>query len=226
MAAATETLILIRWTTNPPYNLRGYSLQPSNHQRAWQLNKDNDLLPWIFAALSIATVAVAFAVGSTRRTVSEPVRAPVTASIQAAIEPAPAQVSTPAPTQPQPDLTAAQIPTMSPSEPPSGQIWQCTTNGQKTFSNNPCGENSALLQIRAVNGMDPTPVLAAGRSYQAPSNYAPEYPSPPEYSYGSMAESAGNSYPVLIGVPFNERRRPNSMHRPYRHDRGSQPRKY
>jgi hypothetical protein len=97
---------------------------------------------------------------------------------------------------------------------PSSQIWECTTNGQRTFSDKPCGGKSSLRELSPINGMDPTPILPPTRSYQPQLDY------PPEYSDPSTQESAESSYPVLIAIPVNARRPPDHAHRPYKHAHG------
>lgn len=182
------------------------------------MDKESDLLPWILGGLSMATVAVAITVGSTNRTSPKNVRAPSQITAQALPEASvlPEAAPTPAPA---PVIAAAQIQTVTPPVPSSGQIWECTTNGQKTFSNNPCGDKSSLREVGPINGMDPTPILPPTRSYEPQSSYEPEY------SYPSAQESADNSYPVVVGIPFHERRRPEHTHRPFKHDRGPPPRR-
>ncbi len=56
------------------------------------------------------------------------------------------------------------------------KIWQCTINGQKTFSDNPCGAKSSRVELGPVNTMEATPVYPLTRSYEP--NYRPEYPYP------------------------------------------------
>lgn len=80
-------------------------------------------------------------------------------------------------------LTAAaafgQSETVAKPEPalPAGQVWQCTVDGQKTFSDKRCGAGASIRQINDVNRMDPTPVprihfYESGASY--PARGAPE----------------------------------------------------
>jgi hypothetical protein len=184
------------------------------------MDKYSDLLPWILGGLSIATAAIAIAVGSTNRTAPKIFQAPSQTTAQALpeasalSEAAPAEEAAPAPV-----LAAAQIQTTARPMPPGGQIWECTTNGQKTFSNYPCGDKSSLHEVGPINGMDPTPILPPSRSYEPQSSYQPEY------SYPSTQESADSSYPELVVIPFYERRRPEHAHRHYKHDRGPAPRK-
>jgi hypothetical protein len=40
---------------------------------------------------------------------------------------------------------------------PPGQVWQCTIDGQKTFSDKRCGAAASVRRLNEVNRMDPTP---------------------------------------------------------------------
>jgi hypothetical protein len=114
-----------------------------------------------------------------------------------------------------------------------GQIWECTTKGTKTFSNNPCGEKSTILQLGPINTMNPTPVVHYARTYAPDPPYAPSYAQPDssgQESYSDQAgtESAGNSYVVVRGVGFIPRRHPEHSHRrpmANHHNFGPMPRK-
>jgi hypothetical protein len=197
------------------------------------MDKDRDLLPWIFGGLSMVSVALAVTIGSTSRTAPKTLQAPsqTTAHILPEAEAAIAPTPTPAAT-----LATAQIQPVPAPQEPNGQIWECTINGQKTFSDNPCGEKSSLHEIGPINGMDPTPILPRARSNAPESSYRPEYSyqgNQPEYSYqGDQEDSAAGeqqfangSYPVFVGIPVHEHRRPDHEHRPHGHDRGPPPRK-
>jgi hypothetical protein len=115
----------------------------------------------------------------------------------------------------------------------SGQIWQCVTNGVKTFSNNPCGDKSSLLEVRSINTMNPTPVARYARTY-APQTNSPAFADQNSYSdqnsssdqddYGEQgADTAANSYAVVQGVAFLPRRRPDHPHHrpPFHHNPGN-----
>jgi hypothetical protein len=117
-------------------------------------------------------------------------------------------------------LPAAPATAATASTPAGGQIWECTTNGQKTFSDKPCGSKSTLRELSSINIMNPTPAAPPIRSFEPEPEYAPDYsyPSPPQ-------ESASVAYPVYIGVPYRERRRPDHAHRPYHPNHGPLPRK-
>jgi hypothetical protein len=200
------------------------------------MNKESDLLPWILGALSIATAAAAITFVANNKTAARNVPAPLQA---AAISLPPAHVvpiatHTPAPTAPvapaaAPDADAAAPPPPSVNQSPrqNGQIWECTINGQKTFSNNPCGNKAAMLDIGPVNTMEATPVFHAGRSYATPPSYAePEYNSPPDDTYADSQGSAGSSYPVYVGVPYAVQIRPQHRHPDHKHANAPPARKY
>jgi hypothetical protein len=159
------------------------------------MDKDRDLLPWILAGLLMAAAAIAITAASTQN--SAPAAAP---RADAAI----AQ-NGPDPT-PERAAPAAQVQIDPSPQPPINRIWECTTNGQRTFSNNPCGEKSSVREIGPINGMDPTPLLPPTRAYAPPTDYESDYadPSPPE--------AAESSYPSALAIPFSARRRPQSTH--------------
>jgi hypothetical protein len=190
------------------------------------MNKERDLLPWILGALSIAMVAVAIALASTKAVA--PVLQPSVAAVQAASpsvllpSPAPATASAalpePAPAPPAP--AAAQVQAQAAETPPvvSGQIWECTTNGLKTFSNNPCGDKASLREVGPINTMNPTPVIHYARSSGPDPRYAPA----PQYDQNAYADDVnsdpgasdftGNSYTIIQGIAFAPRRRPEHPH--------------
>jgi hypothetical protein len=130
--------------------------------------------------------------------------------------------ATPTPANPVPQTTPA--PTVeaaamtSDAAPQSGaEIWECTTNGQKTFSDKPCGDKPVRRELSALNVMNPTPILPVVHSYEE-HYYGPE-PGYPEYSDPGMQEPAESSYPVVVGYPvlgygYAHRRRPDHVHRP------------
>jgi hypothetical protein len=215
------------------------------------MNKQRDLLPWILGALSVATVAVVVAVASSGKTITpgphlagvavaqptatpdlSPTPAPAPA---ASMAPVPAQAVLSAASGPEPE--AARLPIVQGQAtaepvPQGGQIWQCMTNGVKTFSNNPCGEKSTLLEVRAINTMNPTPVVRYARSYAPEPRNSPAYAEPNSYSdqddvYGEQgaADASGNSYAVVQGFAFLPRKRPEHPHRPMHHHPGPPPRR-
>jgi hypothetical protein len=190
------------------------------------MNKERDLLPWIFGGLSAAAIAVAFAAVSTQRSV--PASAPQVMAAQPAASPsalpavttAPAASATSTAAQPDSAPMVALAQSQSAAQAQAGQIWECMTQGVKTFSNNPCGEKSTLLDVGPINTMNPATTHYA-RAYGAQPRYAPgdsdqSAPAGSEDdsdSYG--ADSGANSYTIVQGVGFVRRRRPENLHRPY-----------
>jgi hypothetical protein len=139
--------------------------------------------------------------------------------------------STAAPAQaPAPTLAVAQMHNVTPPIVQHRQIWECTINGQKTFSDYRCGDKASLREIGPINIMDPTPAVPHPRSYAQESSAQPRYyePSQQADSYPSEQQSADDSYsvddsyPVFIGNPLGERRRPDHEER-RRSDREDRP---
>jgi hypothetical protein len=197
------------------------------------MNKERDLLPWILGGLSAATIAVAFAAVSTHRDVPALAPTPVVAA-QAAVQPPVSPPALPAPSTEQapppapetgsaPMLPPPQAQAAAEPEVQAGQIWECMVKGVKTFSNNPCGEKSTLLDVSPINTMSATPPIRYARAYGSEPRYAPGYadqgaPADDEqYSEDYGAEAGGNSYTIIQGAGFVARRRPEHMHRPHPH---------
>jgi hypothetical protein len=211
------------------------------------MNKERNLLPWILSGLSLATAAAVITVAFFRGPLtaglpSAGVMPPQAPSASVAPLPADAAEVVPAaaprvaastpdlPPEPQPAEQA-----QSAAEPPlqGGQIWECTTNGVKTFSNNPCGENSSLIELRPINTMNPAPDVHYARPYTPEPRYAPPYADQNAYAdqdpYPDQgnAESVGNSYAVVPGYVFLPRHRPDHESRPEHqrrpeHERGAE----
>jgi hypothetical protein len=189
------------------------------------MNNQGDLLPWILGALSIAAIAGVVTVGSTYKNSSSPSRPVIEAT-----PPMPSVVMARPSTQESPPVTApAVVQPVDPAPPANaipadsaphstGQIWECTIHGEKTFSNNPCGDNPSLREVAPINTMEATRVLPRARTY--PTNnggYADNYA--PDDAYSSAPETSSNGYPVYVGVPVVEHRRPDRNHRPSARDR-------
>jgi hypothetical protein len=183
------------------------------------MDKESNLLPWILGGLMIATVTVAIIVDSTGRIAPKNLQALSHTATQAlpAILPTPNRTPAPVPA-PVPTVTAAPIQPVSPPIVPGNGIWECRINGQRTFSDNPCGDHSSRREIGPINGMEP-PLLRQARSYEPKSSYQPEYPyaSEQEDFDPTEQEFANNSYPVFVAIPFQERRGPNHTPRPHGH---------
>jgi hypothetical protein len=207
------------------------------------MKKERDLLPWILGGLSAATIAVAFAAVSTHRDVPTLSPAPVVAAQPAAAQSAVPPM--PAPAMPAPSTSQAPPPSAEPEPAPMpappqaqtaaepevqpGQIWECITKGVKTYSNNPCGEKSTLLDVSPINTMPATPVIHYARAYGSEPRYAPGYADQgasaddeqDSEDYGS--EAGGNSYTIIQGAGFIARRRPEHSHRPPHHNPAYKP---
>ena len=198
------------------------------------MNKERDLLPWILGGLSAAVIAAAFAAVSVHRDVpispqqviaaQPPLAAQSPALGTTSPEPMSAQAASPAA---EPDTAPVSAPpqaqsAVQPGGPggPGGQIWECTTKGVKTFSNNPCGEKSTLLDVGPINTMNPTPALRYVGAYGPQPRYAPGYADQSasddadDYSDQNAAETGGNSYTIVQGVGFVRHRRPEHFHAP------------
>jgi hypothetical protein len=189
------------------------------------MKKERDLLPWILGGLSAAAMAVAFAAVSTHR--ATPALAPQVIAAQSPASPPALPMATTAQVAP----PSAQPDSAPPSAPPQpqtavepdvqpGQIWECMTKGVKTFSNNPCGEKSTLLDVGPINTMPPSATHYA-RAYRPDPRYAAGYPdqSAPadadDYSDQNAADTDGNSYSTVLGVGLVQRRRAENIHRPH-----------
>jgi hypothetical protein len=181
------------------------------------MGKGRVILPWVLGSMIMVCAAVAMMVSVTRPAPEIPAQTarPATppASVQAAV---PAALPTGAP-----DLAAAPGPAAAPdpaaapeaAAPQATQIWECKTNGQRTFSDKPCGDKPMLREISALNIMNPTPVFPVGHSYEPEPRYAVEYSDP------GVQEPTEGAYPVVVGYPvlgypYYNRRRPDHTHRP------------
>jgi hypothetical protein len=197
------------------------------------MEQDKDLLPWILGALSTVAAAIAITVGSTHRTVTANVQTLI-ANVQTlsprateALPAVPLPSPTLIPTEPAMNLPAERGQTAAAPTEPNGHVWECTIDGQKTFSDSPCGDRSSVREIGPINGMDSTPILPHARSYAAEPNYRPDYPYPGEQEESNPSQQgfAGNSYPVLIGIPLREHGRPDHRRRPQGHSDRPPPRR-
>jgi hypothetical protein len=196
------------------------------------MTEDRDLLPWILGGVSMAAIAMAIAVGLNDRSTPAHVSgqftptmpdlataqlspktsttsAPAIAASNGPVIAAPATITS----SPAPNLGAPQ--TQTAPTPPGSQIWECTTNGVKTFSNNRCGSAAILRDVGPINVMDASPVASNVHWYGPDSNDTPDY------YYPDASQPAGNSYPVVVGIPYLERRRPEHPHQPNNQNRGT-----
>ena len=186
--------------------------------------RENDLLPWIMGGLSLATIAVAVTLSSTIGTGPRKLPAPVPAAVSAPAQApapsvAPISASAPAPAPipamaPPPDPSPALDPVQPAGAPmaSANQIWECTTNGQRTFSDKPCGGNATLRETNPLNVMNATPRSPPTFPYPPDSSNGPDYYYPDAPDGQDVVSS---SYPVVVGYPYIARRRPEHPQRPY-----------
>jgi hypothetical protein len=128
---------------------------------------DSDFFPWILGGLLIVLVAVAIGFVSSDQS-GPPASAP---HIQSSAAPLPAEFSGP------PTVTARNS---DPPTPAPRRVWECTVNGQRTFSDSPCGTTSTIRQLSEINRMDPTPAPPSVTYYSPPSpSYEPNYTAQP-----------------------------------------------
>jgi hypothetical protein len=109
-------------------------------------HEDLDLFPWILGGFLLAAAAAGatvIAIGPTARTSLTP------ASSTPAMAQRPAVVVSRSI-----EASAAQ----TPHDLPRGQVWECTLNGQRTFSDAPCGDHPQTRHLSELNRMDATPV--------------------------------------------------------------------
>jgi hypothetical protein len=197
------------------------------------MHRDRDLLPWILSGLLMASIAIAIGAGSIQNsrnlrvgnlTVDPTLSSPAT-SLAIALPPAPLIADPAVPTEPEHQFADAPAQMTSSSSEPTGQIWECTTKGVKTFSDNPCGEKSALREVRPVNTMAPTPEDRSVRGKASDPRYMPAYVNDGAYaeqdSYPEpAADESYDSYPVFQGFAYLPRIRALHPHRPIHHNPG------
>jgi hypothetical protein len=91
----------------------------------------------------------------------------------------------------------------------ANQIWQCVNNGQKTFSDSPCGADASVHQLSEINRMDST---AAANATVYPTYLSSAYAATPpnqDSSDGDVGSSA-NQFTVIGERGWREHR--NRMH--------------
>jgi hypothetical protein len=164
-------------------------------------NAQVDLLPWIFGGLLIAVAvpAVMALTGGTKETPQAP-RVVTMASDSVNTVPVPIRPAS---------LPAAVAPVAPES---ATQIWQCVSNGQKTFSDSPCGADATVHQLSEINRMDAVPVSHTTAYSAYPSlNYAA---APPDQD----APDVDGGYSTSQFIVISERERREHSHRARAHE--------
>jgi hypothetical protein len=168
-------------------------------------NEERDLLPWILSALLAVFAAFAIAVGTRQPGAAPNLHAP---GRPATARAAPVSDPMPAPVMRSSAVTVPPIEAPKLATLPAGQIWECTGNGQRTFSNSPCGPNASIRQLNALNTMQASPILASPW-------YEPAPPDAPNYTDDNAPSSENRTIVVLGRNALYDNRR--YEHRPPRH---------
>jgi Domain of unknown function (DUF4124) len=99
----------------------------------------------------------------------------------------------------------------------ANQIWQCVNNGQKTFSDSPCGADASVHQLSEINRMDSTAGANATAYPTWPSSSSAATP-PNQDSPDADVGSSANQFIVIGEREWREKR--NRMHdHDHDHDR-------
>jgi hypothetical protein len=167
---------------------------------------DTDLFPWILGGLLTAAGAIAAMIAATAPTSTNDSIGLGLSNHTAANSHVPVVLAT----------TQAPLSVQSTVHPPlpPGQVWQCAVNGQKIFSDSPCGETASIRQLGQVNRMDPTPVAPAGAYQSSDAGYAPAS------AEQNSPDSANNVYMSEQVYVINEPTRREHTSRLHHHDRG------
>jgi hypothetical protein len=186
--------------TRPRINGRSLSSQGDRSVRdaQWRMTDktEADLLPWILGGLVAVIAVVGLIVALINRDDSE-VRSPT-------IRPATESVApNPTPSRPAHVVSGAMPMVGTPR-----RVWECVANGQKIFSDAPCGVGSTIRELSPINRMNPTrapPSTTYNTNPPDPGYAAPTYELP--YSNES-ANNAGTCEALDAEVKaINERMR-------------------
>jgi hypothetical protein len=95
---------------------------------------------------------------------------------------------------------------------PSGYVWECRVNGQRTFSDAPCGARAVVRQLGQLNRMDSTPAVSYD-SYETAYAAAADQTAP-DYQDDSYVNQALNSYSERVSRGHRSRHGNQSRGRP------------
>jgi hypothetical protein len=154
---------------------------------------DRDIFPWVLGGLLIVLAAIA--IGYTSNNKSD--LSTSVPRIQSSAAPLPAAVARPSTVT----VRNSGAPTLVPR-----RVWECAVNGQRIFSDSPCGTTSTIRQLSATNRMDPAPVLPSVTYYNPPS---PGY----EPNYTQSYDNSANESSVCEGLKESV----NAIHERMRH---------
>ncbi len=161
-------------------------------------DREASLFAWILGGALITTAAVAAVIVSTHAPASRPLKAPAP-SAEAVAAPAPS----PSSPLPLPSAPVQAPPSMQPAAQhglPAGSVWECVVNGERTFSDAPCGAHSSVRQLSELNLMDSAqvpPEPYGGYDARYPTTVAEQY----------MPDVGNESYSSPEVILINERMR-------------------
>jgi len=162
-----------------------------------------DLLPWILGAILIVIAAIATGIALTNTASnSANTHGRVSSKVPTQI-PNEAAAIAPTPATPVTTETRPAIPSTAQVGLPPGQVWECVVNGQRAFSDSPCGERPSIRQLNQPNTMD---------SEMAPLPPAVPYDTPdsgfiPAASYQSAPDFTNDTNVSQEVILIDERKR-------------------
>jgi hypothetical protein len=110
---------------------------------------DADLFPWILGSVLITTAAVATLIASIHTPASNTPKTPSRSATSLSTSAPTVPTAPPAPIQAPPTIQPAAHDAL-----PPGTVWECVVDGERTFSDAPCGAHSSIRQLSELNLMD------------------------------------------------------------------------
>jgi hypothetical protein len=170
---------------------------------------ERDNFPWVVGALVAATTALAAAIALINPAVHSTPMASLSTAPGASLVPAaetaghreatiPAQAlpkAVDSPSMAPAPHDEAPRPTQTATPERATPVWECAGNGQRIFSDAPCGSGGVAMRISPPNRMEATPVLRAYPAASTEPNVTADAPAWPA-DYGAT----GDSYAMLGGV--------------------------
>jgi hypothetical protein len=156
-------------------------------------DENTDLFPWILGGLIIAIPTVMALTRNTNESAPVTTMAPVSAASRSVDGQAAPPLATVAPVK-------SKL---------AKQIWQCVNNGQKAFSDSPCGADASVHQLSEINRMGST---AAANAIAYPTRPSSAYAAnPPNQDSPDVdVESSASQFTVIGERKWRENR--NRMH--------------
>ena len=137
---------------------------------------DADLFPWILGSVLITTAAVATLIAFTHTPASSNPKTPSRSATSLSTSAPTVPTAPPAPIQAPPTIQPGARDAL-----PPGTVWECVVDGERIFSDAPCGAHSSIRQLSELNLMDSARVpsvsyVAYDQGYAPPSTdqYPPD----------------------------------------------------